>query len=350
MTDKTDLKSMTREELELLLAGWGEAQFRAGQLFEWLHGKRARSFDEMTNLSKPLRQKLQESCYINGLEAKRILEAQDGTAKFLFRLRDGNTVESVLMAHDYGNSLCISSQVGCRMGCGFCASTIGGKVRDLAASELLDQVYEAGRLSGKRIDSVVLMGIGEPLDNFGAVLRFLTLVRDPKGLGLSHRHISLSTCGLCEEIDRLADEKLQITLSVSLHAADDETRDRIMPVNRKYKIGRLMQSCRRYFEITGRRVSYEYALIGGVNDGLETARKLAALLRGQNCHVNLIPVNPVAETPYRRGSRKSAEAFRAELERLGLAATIRREMGTEIDAACGQLRRKDREEEDGCAS
>ena len=350
MTDKTGLKSMTREELVLLLAGWGEAKFRAGQLFEWLHGKRARSFDEMTNLSKPLRQKLQESCYINGLEAKRILEAQDGTAKFLFRLRDGNTVESVLMAHDYGNSLCISSQVGCRMGCAFCASTIGGKVRDLAASELLDQVYEAGRLSGKRIDSVVLMGIGEPLDNFGAVLRFLTLVRDPKGLGLSHRHISLSTCGLCEEIDRLADEKLQITLSVSLHAADDETRDRIMPVNRKYKIGRLMQSCRRYFEITGRRVSYEYALIGGVNDGLETARKLAALLRGQNCHVNLIPVNPVAETPYRRGSRKSAEAFRAELERLGLAATIRREMGTEIDAACGQLRRKDREEEDGCAS
>lgn len=350
MTDRIDIRSMTREELEALLAGWGEAKFRAGQIFEWLHGKRAESFDGMTNLPLSLREKLSGSCYINRLEVRRVQEASDRTMKFLFRLWDGNTIESVLMAHDYGNSLCISSQVGCRMGCGFCASTIGGKVRNLAPSEMLGQIDGAQRLSGRRVDSVVLMGIGEPLDNYDAVLRFLTLVRDPKGLGLSHRHISLSTCGLCDEIDRLADEKLQITLSVSLHAADDETRSRIMPVNRAYPIERLMRSCRRYFEITGRRISYEYALIDGVNDTLPAAGRLAALLRGQNCHVNLIPVNPVAETPYRRGSRKAAEAFRDELSRLGITATIRREMGGGIDAACGQLRRKDRKEEDGCAS
>ena len=340
---KLDLCSMTREEIADLLRTLGEPAFRAKQIFSWLHEKRVDSFDAMTNLPAALRKTLGERCEIVSLSEKRRQTASDGTVKFLFALADGNTVESVLMKHDYGNSLCISSQVGCRMGCRFCASTIGGKVRDLAASEILGQIYAVRRM-GFAVDSVVMMGIGEPLDNFDNVVRFLTLVRDPAGLGMSHRHISLSTCGIVPRIDELAKLDLQITLSVSLHACDNETRDKIMSVNHAYPIETLLAACRRYFAATGRRISYEYSLIAGVNDSPAQARKLAALLSDQACHVNLIPVNPVTETAFRRGSREDARRFCRILCESGLSATIRREFGTEIDAACGQLRRREQRE------
>lgn len=338
---KLDILSMLPNELEEFVISIGQPKFRAGQLFGWLHDKRVTEFSEMTNLPAAFRAELAECCYITQLIERRRQTATDGTAKFLFELPDSNTIESVLMRHDYGNSLCISSQVGCRMGCRFCASTIGGKVRDLLASEILAQIYTVTKLTGERVDSVVMMGIGEPLDNFENVVRFLELVRDPKGINLSHRHISLSTCGLVEQIDELSALYYQLTLSVSLHACDNRTRDKIMPVNRKYPIETLLDSCRRYFAKTGRRISYEYALIAGVNDSPEQAKKLLTLLKDQSCHVNLIPVNPVAETGFTRGSRKEAEQFRDILIEGGLSATIRRELGSDIDAACGQLRRND---------
>ncbi len=343
-TEKLDILSMLPDELEAMLVRLGQPRFRAGQLFSWLHEKRVISFDEMTNLPAALRQQLSGCCEIAPVIERRRQQARDGTVKFLFQLGDQNTIESVLMRHDYGNSLCISSQVGCRMGCKFCASTIGGKVRDLLPSEMLGQVYAAGRITGERVDSIVMMGIGEPLDNFEHVERFLALIHHPKGLNLSHRHISLSTCGLVPKIDALAEQKYQLTLSVSLHACDNETRDQIMPVNHSYPIEELIAACKRYFQTTGRRISYEYALIAGVNDSPAQAGRLLALLRDQSCHVNLIPVNPVAETGFSRGSRKDAEAFRDLLIKGGLSATIRRELGSEIDAACGQLRREDAKE------
>lgn len=340
-SQKLDILSMLPAELETLVRDMGQPKFRAGQLFGWLHGKLAVRFDEMTNLPAAFRTALEACCYITQLTARQCQTASDGTAKYLFELPDGNTIESVLMRHDYGNSLCISSQVGCRMGCRFCASTIGGKVRNLSAAEILSQIYTVTKLSGQRVDSVVIMGIGEPLDNFENIVRFLELVRDPNGLNLSHRHISLSTCGLVDKIDDLSALSYQLTLSVSLHACDNETRDKIMPVNKRYPIETLLAACRRYFAKTGRRISYEYALIAGVNDSPQQAKKLLALLKDQSCHVNLIPVNPVAETGFTRGSRKQAEEFRDILTAGGLSATIRRELGSEIDAACGQLRRKD---------
>lgn len=343
--EKVDILSMLPGELEAMLAELAQPRFRAGQLFSWLHEKRAGSFEEMTNLPSALRNALAERCEIAPVAERRRQQAKDGTVKFLFALGDGNTIESVLMRHDYGNSLCISSQVGCRMGCKFCASTIGGRIRDLRPSEMLGQIYAAGRLTGERIDSIVMMGIGEPLDNFQNVGRFLELVHHPKGLNLSHRHISLSTCGLVPMIDELAKQKYQLTLSVSLHACDNETRDRIMPVNHSYPIEELLAACKRYFAETGRRISYEYSLIAGVNDSPEQAKRLLALLRDQSCHVNLIPVNPVAGTGFQRGSRRDAEAFRDVLTAGGLSATIRRELGTEIDAACGQLRRNEARKE-----
>jgi len=299
----------------------------------------------MKNLPAALRQKLSEACFI-ALPQKRIIQqSSDGdTAKLLLELYDGNKIESVLMRHNYGNSLCISSQVGCRMGCKFCASTIGGKVRDLLPSEILGQVYAVSKLLEVHVDSIVMMGIGEPLDNYENVLRFLELVRHPKGINLSHRHISLSTCGLVPNINDLADRKLQLTLSVSLHACDNETRNEIMPVNRSYPIDLLISACKDYFAKTGRRISYEYALISGVNDNPQQARKLLELLKGQSCHVNLIPVNPVTETGFKRGSRKETEEFCRILNNGGISATIRREFGGDIDAACGQLRRKDAKE------
>ncbi len=340
-TEKLDIVSLLPAELNALAREMGQPAFRGKQLFSWLHGRMAVGFDEMTNLPAAFRAALLSRCYITQLDVRRCQNASDGTAKYLFGLPDGNTIESVLMRHDYGNSLCISSQVGCHMGCRFCASTIGGRVRNLAASEMLSQLYTVTGLSNERVDSVVMMGIGEPLDNFENVVRFLELVRDPNGLNLSHRHISLSTCGLVDKIDDLAALSYQLTLSVSLHACDNETRDKIMPVNKRYPIETLLAACRRYFAKTGRRISYEYALIAGVNDSPQQAKKLLALLKDQSCHVNLIPVNPVAETGFTRGSRKQAEAFRDILTAGGLSATIRRELGGEIDAACGQLRRKD---------
>ena len=296
----------------------------------------------MSNLPASLRGQLDEKFYINAIRIKkRLVSNIDGTVKYLYELRDCNCVEAVLMRYRHGNSLCISTQVGCRMGCKFCASTLAGRMRDLTASEMLDEVYTAQADSGERVDGVVLMGIGEPLDNFDNVMAFLENLSDARGLGLSLRHVSLSTCGLVDRIYELAKRKLQLTLSVSLHAPNDTIRNLSMPINKKYHIDRLLEACRDYFEATGRRISFEYALIAGVNDAPEHAAELAARLRGMGAHVNLIPVNPVAETGYRRGDRAAIERFQHELQRLGVNATIRRELGADISAACGQLRRQD---------
>ena len=340
--EKRDIKSLTLPALTEELAEMGLPRFRAGQIYRWLHGRRVSTFAEMTDLSAALRGQLDEKYYINAIRIKKRLVSQiDGTVKYLYELRDGNCVEAVLMHYHHGDTLCISTQVGCRMGCKFCASTLAGRVRDLAASEMLDEVYAAQADSGSRVDGVVLMGIGEPLDNFENVLAFLEILSSPEGLNLSLRHVSLSTCGLVDKIRELAKHKLQLTLSVSLHAPNDAIRDRSMPVNRRYPIDPLLDACRDYFRETGRRVSFEYALLAGINDAPEHAAELAARLRGMGAHVNLIPVNEVKETGYRRGDRAAIERFRAELERRGVNATIRRELGADISAACGQLRRQE---------
>jgi 23S rRNA (adenine2503-C2)-methyltransferase len=333
-----DLKSMTLEEMEDLLKSWGEPSFRAGQVFTWLH-RGVTSFDQMSDLPKALRERLAQTCSLTPptVERKQV-SAQDGTVKYLWRLADGNCVETVLMRYRHGNTVCISCQVGCRMGCAFCASTLGGKLRDLTPAEMLDQVLFTQLDSGSEISNIVLMGIGEPLDNFDTVLRFLELVNHPKGLHIGMRHISLSTCGLVEKIDKLAEYRLQLTLSVSLHAPDDATRSALMPVNRSVGVGRLMDACRRYFEKTGRRISYEYAMIDGVNDSDQQADLLAELLRGTGGHVNLIPLNHVEESPLKPSRRVAA--FQKRLERHGVTVTVRRRLGGDIDASCGQLRRK----------
>ena len=334
----TDIKSMSLTEMTDYFKELGEPAFRARQVFQWLH-RGARSFDEMTNLSKALREKLASSCLLCPPQVERKqVSAQDGTIKYLWRLRDGNCIETVLMRYHHGNTVCISSQVGCRMGCAFCASTLGGKVRDLTPAEMLDQVLFTQLDSGLEVSNIVLMGIGEPLDNFDTVLRFLDLVNSPEGLNIGMRHISLSTCGLVEKIDKLADYRLQLTLSVSLHAPDDETRSQIMPVNRSVGVETLFACCRRYFEKTGRRISYEYAMIDGVNDADWQADLLARRLKGAPGHVNLIPLNDVAESPL-RPSRRTA-AFQKRLESHGVTVTVRRRLGGDIDASCGQLRRK----------
>ncbi len=334
----TDLKSMNPEEMGALLKSWGEPAFRAGQVFTWLH-KGAGSFEEMSNLPKALREKLDAECTITRptVERKQV-SAQDGTIKYLWKLADGNCIETVLMRYQHGNTVCISCQVGCRMGCAFCASTLGGKIRDLTPSEMLDQVLFTQLDSGAEISNIVLMGIGEPLDNFDTVLRFLELVNHPKGMNIGMRHISLSTCGLAEKIDKLAEYRLQLTLSVSLHAPDDETRSKIMPVNRSVGVKKLMETCRRYFETTGRRISYEYAMIDGVNDSDAQADLLAGLLKGTPGHVNLIPLNNVEESPLKPSRRVAA--FQKRLESHGVTVTVRRRLGGDIDASCGQLRRK----------
>lgn len=334
----TDLKSMTLEEMQALLKSWGEPSFRAGQVFTWLH-RGVTSFDEMSNLPKALREKLAGECILTRptVERKQV-SAQDGTIKYLWKLADGNCIETVLMRYQHGNTVCISCQVGCRMGCAFCASTLGGRIRNLTPAEMLDQVLFTQLDSGSEISNIVLMGIGEPLDNFDTVLRFLELVNHPKGMNIGMRHISLSTCGLVEKIDKLADYRLQLTLSVSLHAPDDPTRNRLMPVNRSVGVQRLMETCRRYFEKTGRRISYEYAMIDGVNDSDEQADRLAALLKGMPGHVNLIPLNHVEESPLKPSRRVAA--FQKRLESHGVTVTVRRRLGGDIDASCGQLRRK----------
>lgn len=340
-----DIKSMTEEEITQALRDLGEPAFRGKQVFTWLH-RGVSSFDEMTNLSKPLREKLRERYVIHvPRAARRQVSALDGTVKYLWELHDGNCIESVLMRYHHGNTVCISSQVGCRMGCAFCASTVGGKVRDLTPSELLDQVIFTQADSGLSISNIVLMGIGEPMDNLDNVLRFLELVNHPDGLHIGMRHISLSTCGVVPGIDRLAELELQLTLSVSLHAPDSGTRSTIMPVNRAYDVEELFRACRRYFERTGRRISFEYAMIDGVNDHDWQADRIAEQVRGMPAHVNLILLNDVRESSLRPSRRLSA--FQKRLERHGLTATVRRSLGGDIDASCGQLRRKAMEEREG---
>ena len=334
----TNIKSMTQEELTAWLKELGEPAFRAKQIFRWLY-RGVRSFDEMTDLSKALREKLAGAALLTPpTVARKQVSAQDGTIKYLWELADSNCVESVLMRYQHGNTVCISCQVGCRMGCAFCASTLAGKVRDLTPAEMIDQVLFTQIDSGAPISNIVLMGIGEPLDNFDTVMRFLTLVNHPEGMNIGMRHISLSTCGLVDKIDKLARYGLQLTLSVSLHAPDDETRSKIMPVNRSVGVEKLMDTCRRYVQATGRRISYEYAMIDGVNDSDAQADQLARLLKGTLGHVNLIPLNDVEESPLKPSRRVAA--FQKRLERQGVTVTVRRKLGSDIDASCGQLRRK----------
>ncbi len=341
----TDLKSMTLEEISDYFKQLGQPAFRAKQVFQWLH-RGVTSFDEMSNLPKALRQALAEQCYITAPVVERKQESKlDGTIKYLWRLRDGNCIETVLMRYKHGNTVCVSCQVGCNMGCVFCASTKGGKLRDLEPSEILDQVIFTQKDSGETISNIVMMGIGEPMDNFERVLRFLHLVNHPEGLNIGMRHISVSTCGLVKKIDKLAQLGLQLTLSVSLHAPDDETRSKLMPVNRAVGVELLMDTCRRYFETTGRRISYEYAMIDGVNDSDEQANLLISLLKGQPGHVNLIPLNNIEESPLKPSRR--VRQFQQRLEAHGVTATVRRKLGSDIDASCGQLRRKQMKE---CAS
>ena len=334
----TDIKSMTLAELTDALKAAGEAGFRGKQVYAWLHGG-ATDFEQMSNLPKPLRAKLAERFYITSPKiARKQTSKLDGTVKYLWELRDGNCIETVLMSYHHGNTVCISSQVGCRMGCKFCASTVAGKVRDLAPSEMLDQVLFTRLDSGAEISNIVLMGIGEPMDNLDNVLRFLELVNSPDGLNIGMRHISLSTCGVIPGIERLAELGLQLTLSVSLHAPDSETRSRIMPVNRAYDVDLLFDACHRYFQKTGRRISFEYAMIDGVNDSDAQADLLAEKIRGMPGHVNLIPLNDVMESEFKPSRRVAA--FQKRLESHGITATVRRSLGGDIDASCGQLRRK----------
>ena len=342
-----DLKSMTQEEITRFLRDLGEPAFRGKQVFTWLH-KGVRSFDEMSNLSKALREKLKAQCTITvPTVARKQVSRLDGTIIYLWELSDGNCIETVLMQYRHGNTVCISSQVGCRMGCAFCASTVAGKVRDLTAGEMLDQVLFTQLDAGREISNIVLMGIGEPLDNRENVLRFLELVNHPDGLHIGMRHISLSTCGVVPGIDWLADLGLQITLSVSLHAPDSETRSKIMPVNRAYDVEELFAACHRYFKKTGRRISFEYAMIDGVNDHDWQADLIAKKLKGMPGHVNMIPLNDVVESPFKPSRRIGA--FQKRLESHGITATVRRSLGGDIDASCGQLRRKAMEEKGGCA-
>ncbi|MBQ7330689.1 MAG: 23S rRNA (adenine(2503)-C(2))-methyltransferase RlmN [Oscillospiraceae bacterium] len=335
-----NLKSLTQPEIAQLLKDMQQPSFRAKQLYTWLH-KGVRSYDEMANIPKPLRQQLQEKYPICPPEVVRKQESKkDGTIKYLWKLSDGNCVETVLMRYHYGNTVCISTEVGCAMGCAFCASTLGGLVRRLEPFEMLDQVLFTQIDSGLPVSHIVLMGIGEPLDNFDNVMRFLELVNSADGMNISMRHISLSTCGLVPKIDQLAEKKLQLTLSVSLHAPNDAIRNTIMPVNKAYPSQELIDACRRYYDATKRRISFEYAMIDGVNDSKENAQELIRRLKGLPAHFNLIPLNHVEESPHKPSSRKAVEAFQKTLEAAGITATVRRTLGGDIDASCGQLRRK----------
>ncbi len=335
-----DIKSMTLAELTDELSALGEKRYRAVQIYEWLHKKHAGAFLAMTNVSKELREKLAGRYEITQLAAvEELRSAIDGTRKFLFGLRDKHVVESVWMPYRHGNSVCISSQVGCRMGCRFCASTLGGLVRNLTASEMLDQVYRIAELTGERVSNVVVMGTGEPLDNMEQLLRFIELLTDENGMHVSQRNITVSTCGLVPEIRRLADRQLQITLALSLHAADQKKREQLMPVAKRYDIRETVAACAGYFERTGRRITFEYALIGGVNDTDRDAAALCSLTEGIPCHINLIPVNPVKERGFVQSDRRRIAAFQEKLEKSGKTVTVRREMGRDINGACGQLRR-----------
>ena len=335
-----NLKSLTQLELADILKQLGQPAFRAKQVFTWLH-KGVRSYDEMTNLPKSLRDTLAQSYPISAPEVVRKQESKkDGTIKYLWKLSDGNCVETVLMRYRYGNTVCISTEVGCRMGCAFCASTLGGLVRRLEPFEMLDQVLFTQIDSGLPVSHIVLMGIGEPLDNFDNVMRFLELVNSPDGMNISMRHISLSTCGLVPKIDELAKRKLQISLAISLHGPNNELRSKVMPVNKAYPIEELLDACRRYYDATGRRIHFEYAMIDGVNDTPACAKELLQRLKGLGAHVNMIPLNHVEESPLKPSSREAVARFQKILEDGGVTATVRRTLGGAIDASCGQLRRK----------
>jgi 23S rRNA (adenine2503-C2)-methyltransferase len=338
---KTELYGMQLEEMEQWVSELGQPKFRARQIYNWLYKKRVTAIDEMTDLPAPFREELKKKAVVGTMKEVTRQTSRDGTVKLLLELYDGSTVETVLMRHNYGNSVCVSSQVGCRMGCTFCASTLGGLVRNLSAGEIVEQLMFFQRLldaEGERVSSIVLMGSGEPLENYDAAMKFIDIISAPESVNIGSRHITVSTSGLVPAIRRLADEKRQITLAISLHAPFDELRTSMMPINRAWNIEQLMDACRYYWNQTGRRLSFEYALIGGVNDDLRHARALAELLKGFQCHVNLIPVNYVPERNYQRTPKEQIRAFVDELNRLGVNATVRREMGHDISAACGQLR------------
>ena len=335
-----DVKSMYIDELTEWVKKQGEPQFRAKQLYEWMHKKYAGSTDDMTNIPKKLREKIDNDGFVSIVEETRQTSKSDGTIKFLFRLGDGQMIESVFMKYNYGNSICISSQAGCRMGCRFCASTIGGLVRNLTASEMLEQVYAAMRITGERISNIVVMGTGEPLDNYDNLIRFIKIISDEAGYNISQRNITVSSCGIVPRIYDLADENLTITFALSLHAPTDIERKELMPIASRYSLAETIDACKAYFDKTGRRITFEYSLVKGKNDSIEHAEKLAGLLHGINCHVNLIPINPVRERDFEQSDNDSVQKFKLALEKNHINVTIRREMGRDIDAACGQLRRK----------
>ncbi len=341
-----EIKTLLPDQLKAALVAMGEKPFRAGQIFRWLH-QPVSSFEQMSDLSKALRGKLEENFLLTVPEIVQKQESKlDGTIKYLWKMHDGDLVESVLMRYAHGNTVCVSSQVGCRMGCTFCASGQLGLKRNLSAGEILDQILFIQQDAGVSVNNIVLMGTGEPLDNYDNVLQFLRLVTHPQGICIGQRHISLSTSGLAERIEQLAGENLQITLSISLHAPDDESRSAMMPVNKSYPIARLLQACNYYFDTTGRRISYEYAMVRGQSDHVWQAERLAGLLRGRPTHVNLIPLNPVKESPHQPSTPEAVRKFQQTLEKHGISATVRRRLGPDIDAACGQLRRRILEQED----
>ncbi len=340
--EKIDIKSLELEQLKGYIVSLGAKPFVAGQIYSWLHRKNVDSFDEMTNISKSLREKLAEECYITVLSIRKKQVSTDGTIKYLYQLQDGNFIETVLMRYEHGNSICVSCQVGCRMGCTFCASTKNGKVRDLTASEILQQLYHTEKDIGERVSNIVMMGIGEPLDNFDNAISFIRIISSEQGKNISQRNISLSTCGIVPKIYELAQLKLGITLSISLHATTTEKRKKTMPITNAYSVEELIKACRDYTKTTGRRISFEYTMIRGVNDTDEDARQLAALLKGMISHVNLIPLNPVDGSPYTQSDDRAIRAFQKKLTDLHVNATVRRRLGQDISAACGQLRNENR--------
>lgn len=341
----TDIKSFNLEELTEYIEAAGFPKFRAKQLYQWMHQKLAKDFDEMSNIPKEMREWLRQNCHYVCLQAALVRRSSlDGTVKYLFSLGDGNYIESVLMRYKHGNSVCISSQVGCRMGCKFCASTIDGCVRGLTPSEMLEQIYRISRDCGERIDNVVVMGSGEPLDNYEALIKLIELLKAPEGLNISARNLTVSTCGIVPKIYELADRKPQLTLAISLHAPDDELRRTLMPIANKYSVKEVMEACRYFADKTGRRITFEYSLVSGVNDSKACADKLVNLLKGFNCHVNLIPVNPIKERDYKQSRQNDILNFKNRLEQGGINVTVRRELGRDIDGSCGQLRRHYMEE------
>lgn len=339
MKELKDIKSYNLKELKEEIQQLGEKPFRAGQIYKWLHVDKVETFDEMTNISKDLRQKLSDEFEIRTLEPVKVLISKiDGTRKYLFRIKGGTIIESVLMRYHHGNSVCISTQSGCRMGCRFCASTLNGLDRNLEPSELLEQIYQIEKNIGEKVSNIVLMGSGEPLDNYDNVTKFLELITDENGANISQRNITLSTCGLVPKINELAMKHLQITLAISLHASDDETRRKLMPIANKYTIDEVLEACRNYFKETGRRITFEYSLVAWENDTIGEADRLADRIKGINCHVNLIPVNPIKERDFVQSGKRAVLDFKRRLEKYKINVTIRREMGRDINGACGQLR------------